>query len=221
MDMPAENTANTEAPEKIPFVPPPHGENNEKLIKYLTEVRCISPDLVQALIDEGRLYQDTLGNVVFIGLNKSGHARAAFIRGTRTDVRYHGFWQGGDIWCGFALVCGNSRTVRVFECPIDILSYITLHPEIPWREENYLSLGNLSSRVLLRFLRKHEQIRRIIVCLDNDKDNYRGNWGERKSQLLIEEYGKKTKAHRKYVMERERPALKDWNDVLCMTVRNK
>ena len=170
--------------------------------------RCISPDIVSDFLLDKLIYQDTSGNIVFVCYDKNGLVRAAHRRGTNTAHRYRGFVSGGDFTCGFSYVCETADTLYVFEAPIDLMSYISLHRHEPWHRSCYLSLGGLSDEALRRFLKEYPNIRKIVFCLDNDAAQPE-NWGQNAAQKYVRHYGKK------YTTRINTPHLKDWNAVLC------
>ena len=49
----------------VPFVLPEEAENNSRVYAYLTKSRGLPGKLINDLIDDGLLYQDTNGNCVF------------------------------------------------------------------------------------------------------------------------------------------------------------
>lgn len=105
-------------------------------------------------------------------------------------------------------VCETADTLYVFEAPIDLMSYISLHRHQPWHKSSYLSLGGLADDALRRFLSEYPDIRKIVFCLDNDTDKPE-NWGQAAAQKYSRNYGKKR------LTRIDIPCLKDWNAVLC------
>lgn len=192
----------------IAFALPPSAPDHRRLFAYLTKTRCISPDIVTDFLQDKLIYQDVYGNIVFVCYDKLGQVRAAHRRGTNTSHRYRGFVAGGDFACGFSYVCETADTLYVFEAPIDLMSYISLHRHQPWHKSSYLSLGGLADDALRRFLSEYPDIRKIVFCLDNDTDKPE-NWGQAAAQKYSRNYGKKR------LTRIDIPCLKDWNAVLC------
>ncbi len=63
----------------------------------------------------------------------------------------------------------DSRHVAVFEAPIDALSHATLQELKGWKWDGYrLSLGGTSHVALTAFLKRHPEIRRVSLYMDND-----------------------------------------------------
>ncbi len=66
---------------KSQFIKPQKGENNRRVYSYLTKTRFIEPDIVNAFIRAGLLYQDTKGNAVYLHKD-NGKPCGAEIHGT-------------------------------------------------------------------------------------------------------------------------------------------
>lgn len=90
----------------------------------------------------------------------------------------------------------------LFEAPIDLMSYLSLHPE-NWRENSYAAACSVSDRVLFQMLEDNSNISQVCICFDNDEP---GQSAARriddklftlgiKSQILV-------------------PNQKDWNEAL-------
>ena len=59
--------------------------------------------------------------------------------------------------------------MAVFEAPIDALSHATLQELEGWKWDGYrLSLGGTSHVALMAFLKRHPEIRRVNLYMDND-----------------------------------------------------
>ena len=182
---------------------PLHNPTNTKVIKYLTEERCLDRGIVDAFIAAGDIYEDTRHNVVFVGRESGtqdapGIPRYAHCRGTADKFRQD--VGGSDKACNFRYQ-GESDQLFVFEAPIDLLSFICLYPK-DWTKRSYLSLGGVAGKALVHFLSERPDIRRIFLCLDNDNA---GNEGcTRLSSELSEGL----------TVLRLLPAMKDWNEIL-------
>ena len=96
---------------------------------------------------------------------------------------------------------GKNEKLFVFEAPIDLLSFINLFPK-NWQEHSHLSLGGVAYKALEQFIRDHEGISTIYLCLDNDVA------GEAACHQLNREIPEDKKVYRM------RPPLKDWNELL-------
>ena len=89
----------------------------------------------------------------------------------------------------------------MFEAPIDMLSYITLHPE-NWQEHSYVACCGTSIQPVLKMLERVPQLDTVLLCLDNDEAGHLAS--QRMSAQLTEHYA----------VERLIPENKDWNDDL-------
>ena len=66
---------------------PGKNEDNEKIIKYLTEKREIEKKLVEEWIDRGDIYEEKKHhNVIFVGRDADGIPRYAHCRGTDNQL---------------------------------------------------------------------------------------------------------------------------------------
>lgn len=180
---------------------PEKSETNETVIKYLTEIRRLEKDLVEEWIAGGNIYEEKKHhNVVFVGRDADGIPRYAHCRGTG-GIKYRGDVAGSDKSYGFCHR-GEDNQLFVFEAAIDLLSFIQLFPK-DWKKRSYLSLGGVSSVVLMTFLSERPQITSVFLCLDND---HAGNEACEKLAGEIPDG---------YRVIRLKPARKDWNEILC------
>ena len=180
---------------------PEKSETNETVIKYLTEIRRLEKDLVEEWIAGGNIYEEKKHhNVVFVGRDADGIPRYAHCRGTG-GIKYRGDVAGSDKSYGFCHR-GEDNQLFVFEAAIDLLSFIQLFPK-DWKKRSYLSLGGVSSVVLMTFLSERPQITSVFLCLDND---HTGNEACEKLAGEIPDG---------YRVIRLKPARKDWNEILC------
>ena len=105
---------------------------------------------------------------------------------------------------------GASEKLFVFEAPIDLLSYISLHPE-GWQQHSYDSLCGVAEHAMLKQLELHPQISEVYLCLDNDNA---GHSAAKRMTARLEELGG-------YSVHRLCPQLKDWNDDLKEEVKQQ
>ena len=103
---------------------PDRSETNEKITKYLAG-RGISKGLIEACIRKGVLFESLpYHNCVFVGVDQNGTARYACYRSTN-DQKIMGDVAGSDKRFSFRTNV-KGRKLHVFECPIDLLSHLTL-----------------------------------------------------------------------------------------------
>ena len=180
---------------------PEKNENNEMIVKYLTESRELEKNLVLEWIAGGDIYEEKKHhNVIFIGRDADGIPRYAHCRGTG-EMKYRGDVAGSDKAFGFCHR-GTDNQLFVFEAAIDLLSFIQLFPK-DWKKRSYLSLGGVSSMALMSFLSERPQITSVFLCLDNDQA------GNEACEKLAGEISEG------YTVIRPKPSRKDWNEILC------
>lgn len=115
------------------------------------------------------IYEDArYHNAVFVGFDKDGIARHAHKRGTYTQGEpFKGNVDGCDPRYSFHHT-GQGDTVYVFEAPIDMLSFLSLYQQ-DWQRHSYVSLCGVAEHALLQLLEESPQVKKIGLCLDNDK----------------------------------------------------
>lgn len=114
-----------------------HDQATDAVERYLCEVRGIDRRIVQTLIQKNMLKQDVRQNAVFVwGL--AGQRVGAELQGTQKfdDGRFGHRTTFKQICAnsepnyGFNLSIGSPKRLYVFEAPIDMLSYWSLHKEL-------------------------------------------------------------------------------------------
>ena len=109
-----------------PFALPEASRFPSAMLSYL-QGRGIHPDLLQACIQAGTLYESRkYRNCVFVGRDTTGRARFACLRGTRDSFKRD--VEGSDKRYNFSLLAADPTCPRlaVAESPIDVLSLATL-----------------------------------------------------------------------------------------------
>jgi hypothetical protein len=189
--------------ERQPFELPSKNDNMRRVYAYLIKQRCIDRAVIYHFAHRGLIYEDAeYHNVVFIGTDKDGTPRHAHKKSTSSnDSSFRANQSGSEAAFSFAHI-GESDTVYVFEAPIDMLSYISLHPQ-SWQEHSYISLCSVSERALFQRLDDNPQLRKIKLCLDNDEAGCLAT--ERISEKLTE---------CRYGVSIHLSQGKDWNDDL-------
>ncbi len=167
--------------------------------------RCIAPQVIRDFISAGLLYEDEqYHNCVFVGRNSAGKPVFAAKRGTYdlNGAAFRGGVPGSDKEVAFRLPC-DSRQLRVFvfEAPIDLMSYCTLHRSV---KSNAVALCCLYDGPLDTYLRENPHLRRIDLCLDADGP------GRTAAERMKAKYTQKG-----YSVTVHTPARgKDWNEYL-------
>lgn len=194
-----------EPEERKPFQLPPPNRDMRRVYAYLVKHRRIDPVVVSAFAKAGLLYEDAnYHNAVFVGKDENGVARHAHKRSTNTIGKaFRLNVEGSDPKHSFHHI-GTDGSLYVFEAPIDLLSYITLHPEY-WQEHTYVACCGTSTLPVLEMLSRLPNINTVYLCLDNDKAGHTAS--KRMEELL---------ADRDVTTLRLTPNNKDWNEDLVM-----
>lgn len=166
------------------FALPEANKDMRRVFAYLTKTRCLNRDVVSAFARAKLIYEDAqYHNAVFVGVDADGIARHAHKRGTYTKGEpFKGNVDGCDPRYSFHFT-GQSDTVYVFEAPIDLLSFISLYQK-EWQRHSYVALCGVAEHALLQLLSDNPQIKKIGLCLDNDKAGLKAR--ERITKILSE-----------------------------------
>ena len=151
------------------FILPTPASDKMRVKKYLTEDRGLSEKTVDGFIKMNLIYQSkAYSNVVFVCKDKNGKEKAAILRGTGGFFggTYKGDAKGSDKSVGFRVVSDGSDTVRVFEAPIDLMSF---YDSTGLKSDHLIALGSTWDKPLMRFLDDYPEVNKIILCLDNDE----------------------------------------------------
>lgn len=199
--------------ERKKFVLPEANKDMKRLYAYLVKKRGIAPEVVNFFVKEELLYESreenqTTGkvyqNAIFVGRDSDGNARHAHKKGLYSDGKsYRGNLAGSEPEYSFQYR-GKGNKVYVFEAPIDLMSYITLHPD-DWQQHSYIALMGVSGKVLMQFLKDREEMETIVFCLDNDEA---GNQAIVRLKAEVERMGKP------FLIQTDQSIAKDWNEDL-------
>ena len=183
---------------------PEANDNMHRVYAYLIKQRFIATDIISYFAKQHTLYEDKEHhNAVFVGVDENGVPRQAHKRGTATFGKsFRQTVEGSDTRYSFAHF-GESEKLFVFEAPIDMLSYLTLHPE-NWQEHSYIAMNGVYENAVLTALKGHENLFEIAICTDNDVGGI--DSADRLSDILKE----KGYADIKRIL----PINKDWNEDL-------
>ncbi len=203
-DSPIPHPKPVQKKEKPVFTLPIAHADQRRVFAYLQK-RGIAPQVIRGFIEAGLLYEDSLHhNCVFVGRDSSGKPVFASKRGT-CDLNGPGFKgdaAGSDKNVAFRLPCDPALDhVAVFEAPVDLMSFCTLHRQV---RSNAIALCGLYQGPLDTYLRENPHLKRIILCLDADAP------GREAAEKLQAEYEQKG-----YTVSVRLPAPgKDWNELL-------
>ena len=188
--------------EKTLEIPPAHS-NMRRVFAYLCQTRGITPEVVSAFARKGLLYESAdHHNAVFVGRDEQGKIRHLHARGTLTGSHFRQTLPGSEKEYSFHWP-GTSGKLYAFEAPIDLLSYISLHPE-GWQDHSYVALCGVSAAPIHQLLETQPQLEEVTLCLDSDEAGH--NAAHRIAGELLREWN--------VTMSAEFPTLKDWNDEL-------
>ncbi len=185
---------------------PPANATMRRVFAYLCQTRGIAPEVVSAFVHARLLYESAdHHNAVFVGRDEKGKIRHLHARGTLTGSHFRQTLPGSEKEYSFHWP-GTSGKLYAFEAPIDLLSYISLHPE-EWRDHTYVALCGVSAASIHRLLEAEPQLEEVILCLDNDEAGHKAT--RRIAAELLREWNVTVSA--------EFPSQKDWNDELLAT----
>ena len=191
-----------EREEKMLEVPPAYG-NMRRAFAYLCQTRGIDPEVVSAFARKGLIYESAKHhNAVFVGRSEQGKVRHLHARGTLTGSHFRQTLPGSEKEYSFHWL-GVSGKLYAFEAPVDMLSYISLHPE-GWQNHTYVALCGVSTAPIHRLLETQPQLEEVTLCLDNDEAGHKA--ARRIAAELLNEWNVTVSA--------EFPSQKDWNDEL-------
>ncbi len=191
-------------PERKPFKLPEANEDMRRAYAYLTKQRFIAPEVISFFAHKGTIYEDQAHhNVVFVGTDENGipkqaHARSTLSFGSTFRITV----EGSDTRYSFSHF-GKNDTLYVFEAPIDMLSYISLHPQ-NWQDSSYIAMNGVYENAVLNALETHPQLDSIVLCTDNDEGGI--DAAERLRNILFESGYEN--------IFRECSQYKDWNEDL-------
>lgn len=189
--------------EKKPFELPEANGSMRRIYAYLLKERHLDREVIQYFIHNKMLYEDAkYHNVIFVGMDEEGVPRHAHKRGASANSSYKGNIESSNPNYSFHYI-GRSNRIYVFEAPIDMLSYISLHKD-NWREHSYVSLCSVATHALIHMLKNNPHINEVHPCLDHDKAGIEGDY---RIAEVVRELGE-------YRIKPELPRYKDWNEGL-------
>lgn len=185
-----------------PFELPLANENMRRVYAYLLNRRGIDLEVINTFVYKRMIYESKdYHNVVFVGFDKNGKACHAHKRGTAMKSRFKGNIDSSLPQYSFHWH-GTSTKLFIFEAPIDMLSFISMHKE-KWKEHSYAASCGVSDYVIYQMIMDNPNIKKVYLCLDNDK------YGKKAVKRISAELSEKG-------IENEAlfPSLKDWNEDL-------
>ena len=114
--------------------------------------------------DRNMIYESAdYHNAVFVGYDGNGIPRHAHKRGTGQTSSYRGNADSCMPEYSFHWH-GQSEKLYLFEAPIDMLSFISMHKE-NWRDHSYAAACCISSRVMYQMMKDNPNIQKVYLCL--------------------------------------------------------
>ena len=196
-----------------PFELPPKNDRMSRLFSYLLLTRGIDKDVLFEFVKNKMIYESAdYYNAVFVGYDSNGKPRHAHKRGTVTSNSYKGNVAGSQPefsfhWHGTSdkIWHGTSDKIFLFEAPIDMLSYISMHKE-NWKEHSYAASCSVSDRVLFQCLNDNPNIKNVFLCFDNDEA------GQTANKRIADKLNKLNIQNEILI-----PTHKDWNEDLTLS----
>ena len=185
-----------------PLEIPPKHENMRRVYGYLLRHRGIDKEVLDAFAYRGRVYESAdHHNAVFVGTDREGRPRHIHKHSTAAQGGFKGNAPGSEPEYSFHWI-GGGDTLYLFEAPIDMLSFISMH-KLHWKSYSYAAACGVSDKVLWQTLKDRPYIQKVYICLDNDEV------GQRASQRISRALAEKNICNRILV-----PTRKDWNEDL-------
>ena len=151
-----------------PFELPPRNENMRRVYAYLLSKRGLDRDVVNTFAYKQMIYESAqYHNAVFVGFDQGGVPRHASMRGTGSESTFKGNADGSVPEYSFHWT-GRSKYLCLFEAPIDMLSFISMHKK-NWQQHSYAAACSVSDRVLFQMLKNNPNITEVFLCMDSDE----------------------------------------------------
>lgn len=198
------NSQTTER-ERKPFILPPRNDRMSRVFSYLLLTRGIDKDVLFEFVRRKMIYESAdYHNAVFVGYDSNGKPRHAHKRVTVTNNPYKGNAAGSQPEFSFHWH-GTSEKIFLFEAPIDMLSFISMHKE-NWQENSYAASCSVSDRVLFQCLKDNPNIKNVFLCFDNDEA------GQTANKRIADKLNKLNIQNEILI-----PTHKDWNEDLTLS----
>jgi len=200
----------------------PERNTNENRVKTYLKNRGIDEEIINKCIEKGLIYEDKkYHNAVFVGYDENKKPRYAGIRSTG-GTNFKKDATGSDKKYSFKLESKEKTdTIFIFEGAIDLLSYATFFKLYgqKWDNKTFISLAGVYQpakvieqskipAVIKKYLEEHEEIKKIILCLDNDNA---GREATKALQIIL--------SNKYEILDRPPKYEKDYNEYLCKFLR--
>lgn len=169
---------------RAPFALPPANKDARRVFAYLVKHRKIAPEVLSHFVRAGLLYEDAeYHNAVFVGTDEQGVPRHAHKRSTNSFGKAFRLNVEGSFPRYSFHHLGRDGALFVFEAPIDMMSYITLHLK-GWQKHSYVACCGTSFLPVEKMLDLMPQVGEVFLCLDNDAAGHTAS--KRMADLLAE-----------------------------------
>lgn len=212
-----------------PFILPEKAAHYRNLFAYLTKTRHIHQTVIQYFVHTHQIYQDVHNNCVFLSTDKEGKIVGASRRSSQDHKIFKGMVAGSDCRFGFSKE-GANTILRLFEAPIDLLSYLSVgvikeKDYLKKTEDHFLAMNGLKPFCVEQYLKDHPAIDTVVYCVDRDHPDARGVC---RGQQFIQDMTNqllRTMPERFYSIKQFRNGLppygKDWNETLQHLVKQR
>ena len=184
---------------------PSKNDSMKRVFAYLLMTRGIDKSVLQEFVRQNMVYESAdCHNAVFVGYDENGTPRHANMRGTGTKNPFKCNAVGSQPEYSFHWN-GKSSYLFLFEAPIDMMSFISMHSHQDWKQHSYAAACSVADKVLFECLKNNPQIKNVYLCFDNDQA------GQTANQRIFEKL-KNMGITTKILI----PYNKDWNEDLLM-----
>lgn len=188
--------------QRSPLELPARADNMRRVYAYLLRQRGIDKDVLEAFVCRKLIYESAeYHNAVFVGRDPKGEIRHIHKRSTATQGSLKGNASGSQPEYSFHWI-GADDTVFLFEAPIDMLSFISMHKP-GWKNHSYAAACSVSDKVLWQCLKDQPWLKQVFLCFDSDEA------GQSAAKRISEKLEKNNIKHEILV-----PKYKDWNEDL-------
>lgn len=195
--------------EHKPFKLPERNNRMSRVFSYLLLTRGIDKEILYEFVRKKMIYESAkYHNAVFVGYDSDGNARHAHLRGTVSNNPFKGNVSGSKPEYSFHWN-GISDCIYLFEAPIDMLSFISMHKE-NWKSHTYVASCSVSDKVLFQCLKDNPSIKKVYLCFDNDEA------GQTANKRITEKLNKMNIQNEILI-----PKHKDWNEDLALLEKGK
>ena len=154
-----------------PLEIPQKHENMRRVYGYLLRHRGIDKEVLDAFSYRGLVYESAdYHNAVFVGIDREGKPRHIHKHSTAVQGSFKG--NAPEVTRSTAFTGSAVGRPVLFEAPIDMLSFISMHKQ-HWKSSSYAAACGVSDKVLWKTMEGRPFIRNVCICLDNDETGKR------------------------------------------------